>query len=257
MSRSFARTAVLAAVTAAALTGAVAAPAFAATDPAPAPGTAACTAAVAANDTVVSDLNTVHLLERVLVIDRNGTSTGTAATVVDGAITGTGLSTPAQLAQDQANIDAANAALRRAREAASTALCTGTAVATTPSTVTADPTSPPVVPAPRVVVPAGVPDRNCADFATQADAQAFFVANGGSALRNVDDLDANHNGVACEDHFAVPAPTTVTNSTTEVNNGTVNSGATVNPTQSDGSVATTSGSQVTDVPAGSVSTGAR
>lgn len=41
-------------------------------------------------------------------------------------------------------------------------------------------------------------DRDCRDFASQAAAQAYFRANGGSPTNNVDRLDANHNGVACE-----------------------------------------------------------
>lgn len=41
-------------------------------------------------------------------------------------------------------------------------------------------------------------DRNCPDFATQADAQAYFEAAGGSASNNVDRLDADHDGIACE-----------------------------------------------------------
>lgn len=50
-----------------------------------------------------------------------------------------------------------------------------------------------------------------------------------------------------------PAPqsSTVNNGSTEINNGVV-----VNPTQDDGSKATTSGNEVTDVPSGSIQTGA-
>jgi hypothetical protein len=33
-------------------------------------------------------------------------------------------------------------------------------------------------------------DKDCPDFATQADAQAYFVAHGGSVTNSVDDLDA-------------------------------------------------------------------
>jgi hypothetical protein len=42
-------------------------------------------------------------------------------------------------------------------------------------------------------------DYDCGDFASQADAQAYFEGDGGSAANNVDGLDANQNGVACED----------------------------------------------------------
>jgi Excalibur calcium-binding domain len=41
-------------------------------------------------------------------------------------------------------------------------------------------------------------DRDCADFASQAEAQAYFEANGGSPSNNVDNLDADHDGQACE-----------------------------------------------------------
>ena len=42
-------------------------------------------------------------------------------------------------------------------------------------------------------------DKDCADFASQAEAQAYFEANGGSPTNNVDNLDADHDGQACED----------------------------------------------------------
>jgi len=41
-------------------------------------------------------------------------------------------------------------------------------------------------------------DRNCPDFATQAEAQAYFEAAGGSSSNNVDRLDSDHDGIACE-----------------------------------------------------------
>nr|WP_322822036.1 MBL fold metallo-hydrolase [Chloroflexus sp.] len=40
-------------------------------------------------------------------------------------------------------------------------------------------------------------DRNCSDFATQAEAQAFFLANGGPA-RDPHRLDGDDDGIACE-----------------------------------------------------------
>jgi Excalibur calcium-binding domain len=52
----------------------------------------------------------------------------------------------------------------------------------------------------------------CGTPRTQAAAQAYFVAHGGPAL-DPDRLDADHDGVACEnlpcpcDHGTVPAPT--------------------------------------------------
>lgn len=42
-------------------------------------------------------------------------------------------------------------------------------------------------------------DRDCADFESQADAQRYFVRDGGSADDNVDYLDLNRNGIACEE----------------------------------------------------------
>jgi len=41
------------------------------------------------------------------------------------------------------------------------------------------------------------PDRDCADFATQAEAQAFFIAAGGPE-RDPHRLDGDNDGVACE-----------------------------------------------------------
>ncbi|MGC4192056.1 MAG: excalibur calcium-binding domain-containing protein [Thermomicrobiales bacterium] len=45
---------------------------------------------------------------------------------------------------------------------------------------------------------AGDEERNCAAFATQAEAQAYFDAHGGSKTNNVDSLDADRDGTACE-----------------------------------------------------------
>lgn len=41
-------------------------------------------------------------------------------------------------------------------------------------------------------------DKNCSDFSTQAEAQAWFVSHGGNASNDVAGLDADHDGVACE-----------------------------------------------------------
>ncbi|MGC4105252.1 MAG: excalibur calcium-binding domain-containing protein [Thermomicrobiales bacterium] len=41
-------------------------------------------------------------------------------------------------------------------------------------------------------------ERNCTAFSTQAEAQAYFDAHGGSATNNVDFLDADRDGIACE-----------------------------------------------------------
>jgi hypothetical protein len=42
-------------------------------------------------------------------------------------------------------------------------------------------------------------DRDCSDFATQSQAQAFFESIGGSPSNNADNLDADHDGKACEE----------------------------------------------------------
>jgi endonuclease YncB( thermonuclease family) len=54
----------------------------------------------------------------------------------------------------------------------------------------------PAKPAPPVV--ASWVDRDCGDFATQRQAQAYFTARGGSRTRNVDGLDGDADGIACE-----------------------------------------------------------
>ena len=43
-------------------------------------------------------------------------------------------------------------------------------------------------------------DHDCPDFYSQADAQNYFRTMGGSPTNNVDDLDRDNDGVACEDH---------------------------------------------------------
>jgi len=42
-------------------------------------------------------------------------------------------------------------------------------------------------------------DRDCEDFASQPTAQAYFTERGGSADVNVDNLDRDGDGIACED----------------------------------------------------------
>src|SRR4051794_28385075 len=41
-------------------------------------------------------------------------------------------------------------------------------------------------------------DKNCSDFSTQQQAQQYFDSHGGSRSNNVDGLDRDHDGVACE-----------------------------------------------------------
>ena len=55
--------------------------------------------------------------------------------------------------------------------------------------------------------------KSCKDFASQAEAQAYFDAHGGSPVNNVDNLDHNRNGIACEVYpygrSELPVPTWV------------------------------------------------
>jgi hypothetical protein len=48
------------------------------------------------------------------------------------------------------------------------------------------------------VASGGSGDRDCISFGLQPAAQAYFEANGGGPTNNVDNLDADHDGVACE-----------------------------------------------------------
>lgn len=41
-------------------------------------------------------------------------------------------------------------------------------------------------------------DKDCSDFVTQNEAQAYFESKGGSPTNNVDRLDSDHDGTACE-----------------------------------------------------------
>jgi hypothetical protein len=41
-------------------------------------------------------------------------------------------------------------------------------------------------------------DRDCRDFATERAAQAYFDRGGGSRANNVDGLDVDRDGLACE-----------------------------------------------------------
>lgn len=41
-------------------------------------------------------------------------------------------------------------------------------------------------------------DKDCSDFATQEEAQAYFKSKGGSPTNNVDKLDSDQDGIACE-----------------------------------------------------------
>jgi Excalibur calcium-binding domain/S-layer homology domain len=52
-----------------------------------------------------------------------------------------------------------------------------------------------------------VEDHDCDEFASQAQAQKYFSDRGGSPSNNVDGLDADNDGVACEDHATYPDST--------------------------------------------------
>ena len=55
--------------------------------------------------------------------------------------------------------------------------------------------------------PAFAQDKDCKDFSSQAAAQAYFEAHGGSPSNNVDNLDADHDGQACEAFpYSSPSP---------------------------------------------------
>lgn len=41
-------------------------------------------------------------------------------------------------------------------------------------------------------------DKDCPDFATHAEAQNYFISKGGSPSHNVDKLDSDGDGIACE-----------------------------------------------------------
>ena len=61
------------------------------------------------------------------------------------------------------------------------------------------PAETPSAPAPSSPSAAPLQDKDCKDFATQGEAQAYFDKNGGSATNNVDRLDGNdHDGIVCE-----------------------------------------------------------
>jgi hypothetical protein len=59
-------------------------------------------------------------------------------------------------------------------------------------------------------VPTPTEPVNCSTFATQPEAQTFFVAHGGSKANNFDNLDPNRNGIACE---GLPGTPTLTSPT--------------------------------------------
>jgi endonuclease YncB( thermonuclease family) len=59
-----------------------------------------------------------------------------------------------------------------------------------------------------MAAPAQAADRDCSDFATQAEAQAFFIANGGPTA-DPHRLDSEGDGLACE---TLPCPCSTSSS---------------------------------------------
>lgn len=276
MSRSLASLG-LAALTLTAAGVLAASPALAAT--APAPGTAACTAIVQTDATVVADQKTVDddqaaVTAAVEALNANPTDGDlqTALTTARGALTD------------------AKRALKFAQDQATSVLCTGTATSgTSTSTGQFDPRrARTTTPAP-ATSPAVVP-HTVSQATSDSLVDALSCSSSNAELQRIDkqivaDRAAGQTSVAAEvnqrlnaklaslnctgDSAVTPKaaaqtakdcgcdtvvtePTTVTDAPVTTN---VITSKTVNPTQSDGSVATTSGNEVTDVPAGSAATG--
>ncbi len=140
-------------------------------------------------------------------------------------------------------VTAADTALAQARTAAALRLCIEAPVETTdPPVQTTDPT-PTTEPTTETPAPL-TDDKDCRDFNSQEAAQRYFLEHRTAAQPDPDRLDANNNGIACEGAFdegAAPTTTVIVS---------------VDPTADDGSVADTSGTQVTITPEGSAQTGA-
>ena len=83
--------------------------------------------------------------------------------------------------------------------------------------------------------PAHAADLNCADFATQAEAQVVLVAD----PSDPNQLDANHNGVACENYLYAPSSATSTTASPAPRSGQVS-------TRPAGAVAAGDGSSAAD-----------
>ena len=48
-------------------------------------------------------------------------------------------------------------------------------------------------------------DMDCGNFSTWAEAQKYFEDNGGSPTNNFNDLDRDHDGMACDSLAGAPA----------------------------------------------------
>ncbi|MBI4084755.1 MAG: thermonuclease family protein [Candidatus Levybacteria bacterium] len=75
-------------------------------------------------------------------------------------------------------------------------LWSDTACAIQPISVSTPPNSPNTPNLPNSAGQAG--DKDCKDFTTHAEAQAYFVGKGGSPSNNADKLDSDGDGLACE-----------------------------------------------------------
>lgn len=64
----------------------------------------------------------------------------------------------------------------------------------TPTPTIAPTPAPTIAPAPQLTSA----DKDCKDFSNHSEAQAYFNSKGGSASNNVDDLDRDRDGLACE-----------------------------------------------------------
>lgn len=224
----------------------------------------------AARRTLRADLATLATLQGAsqAVTEAGGVPTDNLVTPVNGITTLTGLQGAITAAQnkvgdDQAAVTAAQGPVTAARTALTAAKAKAAdtqAALDQAQTVLNNTTCPAPAGAPAPGDPGTQPapggggdpvftdDKNCGDFATQADAQAYFLTHRSAAQPDPDHLDGNGNGIACE----VPADVTgPSSSTTVVNVPNV----VVNPAQDDGSTATTSGTEVKVVPDGSAQTG--
>lgn len=85
-------------------------------------------------------------------------------------------------------------------------------------------------------------DKNCDDFNSQAEAQQYFRDNGGSPTNNVDGLDRDNDGVACENKTDYP------DSTTDLRPATGQPPATVEPANTPSVTATIPAVEETEAP---------
>ncbi|MCE3551274.1 excalibur calcium-binding domain-containing protein [Pseudonocardia sp. RS11V-5] len=91
-------------------------------------------------------------------------------------------------------------------------------------------------------------DRDCPDFATQAEAQAALDADPSDPER----LDADNDGIACESQFGEPA---TGDSASDAGDSADDSGNSVAPVSDSSQDSSTSGGQVRTMPVGGVDTG--